>query len=221
MQQFPSEADVAYCRPSNHDADDYWEQVASLEKRVVRTKQLHTCTRGCLRTNRYSVLKCKCRAPWTLSQVDMVDEKGQWQPKRMYGYLNGYIPAITVNCRCNNDGKLLTNCEETNNITFYVTGYTAKKQGRSYNTSALLAKGLIYHYEDETYIHQIQEQTCMLLFRSVNILNRQQEMPAPMIFSYLMGWGDVVKSHHYITVYWTSFAEVLLNAYPALHRNGR
>ncbi|KZT07877.1 uncharacterized protein LAESUDRAFT_650065 [Laetiporus sulphureus 93-53] len=61
----------------------------------------------------------------------------------------------------------------------------------------------------------------MLLFRSVNILNRQQEIPAPMVFSYLMGWGDVIKSHHYVSVYWTSFTGALLKADPELHRNRR
>ncbi|TFY54236.1 hypothetical protein EVJ58_g8978 [Rhodofomes roseus] len=213
----PKDAEVAYSRPIHPDSAEYWEEVQRLEAVVARTKQLHVCGPGCLVTDKVSRQpKCKRRAPWPLSEDDMIDADGQWTPRRTFGYLNAWVPAISHNLRCNNDGKLLTNSRETNNITFYITNYTAKKQGKTYNSSALWAKGLAYHFADTSYLDELRERQRLLLFRAVNVLNREQELPAPMAVSYLMGWGDVYRSHHYTSIYWTSFISTLLHCYPEL-----
>lgn len=216
LLRVPANPEVAFCRPPHPDENGYEEKFKKLEMEVVRTKQIHSCSRACLRTDRRGVLKCKRRAPWPLSDTDHITEDGVWRSRRTYGYLNGYVPAVSVYCRCNNDGKLLTNTHETNNITFYVAGYAAKKQGKSYNSSALLAKGLAYHFQDSTYRHDLRENARMLLFRSINVLNRQQELPAPMVHSYLMGWGDTKKSHHYSSIFWPTFLVHLLRTFPHL-----
>ena len=39
--------------------------------------------------------------------------------------------------------------------------------------------------------------------------NREQEIAAPMIMSYLMGYGHRICSHHYVPIYWASFDYVL------------
>ncbi len=221
LTRVPANPEVAFCRPPHPDDPNYEDAARKLEVEVVRTKQIHSCSRACLRSDRRGVLKCKRRAPWPLSETDHVTETGEWRSRRTYGYLNSYVPAFSVYCRCNNDGKLLTNTRETNNITFYVAGYAAKKQGKSYNSSALLAKGLAYHFQDTTYRHDLRENARMLLFRSINVLNRQQEIPAPMVHSYLMGWGDTKKSHHYSTIFWPTFLGYLLRSYPSLRSINR
>ena len=214
--------EVAYSRPVDPSHPQYWKAVADLEAIIARTKQLHVCGPGCLVPNGASrELRCKRRAPWPLSADDAVNETGQWSPKRTFGYLNAWVPAISQNMRCNNDGKLLTNSRETNNITYYITNYTAKKQGKTYNSSALWAKGLAYHFNDSSYLHELHERQRLLIFRAVNVLNREQELPAPMAVSYLMGWGDVYRSHHYTPVYWTSFVSFLLRMFPMLRRSTR
>jgi len=94
--------------------------------------------------------------------------------------------------------QLCANATESNNITYYILMYIAKKQGKSYNASALLAKGLLYHFNDEdAYIMDIRERSRLLLFRS------------------LMGWGDVYRSHHYVPVYWPSFVAALFLRLPS------
>lgn len=37
-----------------------------------------------------------------------------------------------------------------------------------------------------------------------------------MVMSFLMGWGDVYQSHHYTSVYWSSFISTLIKAHPDL-----
>ena len=76
--------------------------------------------------------------------MDEIEEDGRWRQKRLYEFVNGYIPGILVNARCNNDGKLLTNGRDTLNILMYTTLYLAKKQGISYNVTAVMAKGYAY-----------------------------------------------------------------------------
>ncbi|OCH89790.1 hypothetical protein OBBRIDRAFT_813030 [Obba rivulosa] len=77
--------------------------------------------------------------------------------------------SILLNARCNNDGKLLTNGADTKNCTYYITKYALKKQLKHFNISAVMAKRYAYHR--------------LLLFCL--------ELAAPMVISYLMGWGDV------------------------------
>jgi len=59
----------------------------------------------------------------------------------------------------------------------------------------------------------------LLLFRLVNAINREQELVAPMVVSYLMGFGEVYRSHHYSPIYWSSFVHFLYKYCPDLRRD--
>ena len=133
------------------------------------------------------------------------DEDGHWRAKRLYAYMNGWSPHIAICCRCNNDIKILTNGGDTKNVTWYVTGYAAKKQNKTHNMSAILARGYAFHLDHSAYVDEIRDNQRLLLFRLVNTINREQELAAPMVVSYLMGWGDVYRSHSYIPIYWSAF----------------
>lgn len=161
---------------------------------------------------------CKRRAPFEIADDNFVDKDGRWGMKRLYGFMNAWVPGITVNARCNNDIKLLTNSRETTNITFYVMAYSTKKQGRSYNLSAILAKGFTYHAKKTMYTDEIRDDQRKLLFRLVHAINREQELSVPMVISYLMGWKDSYCSHRYAPIYWTSFVTAMLEAFPELRK---
>ncbi|GJF00155.1 helitron helicase-like domain-containing protein [Phanerochaete sordida] len=136
----PREKDLAYNRPPNPNAADHAEQVRDFEVRLARSEQVHKCQiKRCMFPNKFGRLVCKRKAPFELAQDAFVTEAGKWGPKRLFGLVNGWCPHILVNARCNNDAKLLTNGRDTKNITFYVTSYAAKKQGRNYNMSAVMA----------------------------------------------------------------------------------
>lgn len=136
--------------------------------------------------------------------------------------MNGWVPGILVNGQCNNDGKLLTNGYDTRQVTFYTMVYAAKKQNRTHNLSAIMAKGYAYHIQqlnDSTsaeYIEQLRNEQQLLLFRLVNAINQEQEIAAPMVISYLMGWGDTYRSHHYTPIYWSTFVGFLLKNFPEI-----
>ncbi len=146
IKAIPREKNLAYNRPPNPSDDNYTQRLADLELRLARSEQIHTChVRRCLIQDKHGQYRCKRRAPFEVKEDDDIDEKGNWHPKRLYAYVNGWVPAILVNVRCNNDGKLLTNGEDTKNVAMYSTLYAAKKQGRNYNVSAVMAKGYAYH----------------------------------------------------------------------------
>ena len=158
--------------------------------------------------------------------MDEIEEDSRWRQQRLYEFVNGYIPGILVNARCNNDGKLLTNGRDTLNISMYTTLYLAKKQGISYNVTAVMAKGYAYHLEHlqdvgSNYVDDLRDIQRLLLFRLVHAINREQELAAPMVISYLMGWGDTYRSHHYTPIYCSSFIAVMLSVYPHFSNSKR
>ncbi|CAK5281207.1 unnamed protein product [Mycena citricolor] len=224
VKQLPVEKEIAYNRPPHPDASDYSAQLAAFERRVVRTEQVHTCDiRRCLVVTKSGRLRCKQRAPFQCAEEDFVHESGDWGPKRLYPYLNAWIPGVSVNVRCNNDMKFLTHGTATQSVAMYIVGYAAKPQMRHHNTSAILAKGYAYHVAHPNtmageLVTSLRDKQQLMLFCLIHAINREQELGAPMVVSYLMGWGDRYHSHNYVPIYWTSFVSALLRAHPLLKR---
>ena len=219
VAKIPHNNEVSYSRPPNPDRIDYDEEISRSELSLARMEQVHTCKpRRCLIYDRQNQLVCKRRAPFEISADDFITETGLCGPKRLYGYINAWVPSILINARCNNDGKFLTSGAETKNITFYVTSYAAKKQGKTYNLSAVMADGYAYHlnHPKPEYVDSIRDQQRLLLFRLVHSINREQELAAPMVILYLMGWGDVYRSHTYSPIYWSSFVSTLCATFPQI-----
>ncbi|KIL60603.1 hypothetical protein M378DRAFT_54503, partial [Amanita muscaria Koide BX008] len=173
--------------------------------------QVHVCVKGACR--RFDLAKgvwvCKRGAPWPESEVAIVNADGTWCPVRQFGMVNNFNPQVLVFVQCNGDIKLLTNGAETKNITWYITKYATKAQKRLFNASALLAKSLAFHFEDNKYIDDVRARTRLLLFRCFQGLNRQQEQSGPQVVSYLMGWDDCILSHEYVPLYLSSLRSYL------------
>lgn len=161
IEKIPHNNEIAYSRPPNPDLDNYDGEIQWSELALARMEQIHVCKpRRCLVYDWHNQLVCKRRAPFQLLDEDFVTETGLCGPKRLYGYVNTWVSSILINARCNNDGKFLTSGAETKNITFYVTSYAAKKQGRNHNVSAVMADGYAYHldYPKPKYINSIRDQ---------------------------------------------------------------
>ena len=98
IKKVPNDVEVAYSRPPNPSSDGYEESVVELERRVVRSKNLHTCEmRRCLVPNRKGGLVCKRRAPFSIAEDDFFNEDGTWGPKRLYEFMNTWCPTLSVN----------------------------------------------------------------------------------------------------------------------------
>jgi len=224
IKDIPKNNEIAYNRPIHPDSPNYNERLQAFELQLARTEQIHTCKlRRCLFPNRHGVIECKRRAPFKCSFEDFITETGEWGPKRLHPYVNGWVPAILLNARCNNDGKLLTNGADTKNITFYVTNYAAKNQTKTHNLSAILARAYAYHatHQDASKFDSLRDEQRLLIFRVMNAINNEQELAAPMVISYLMGWDDVYRTHHYTPIFWSSFIGSLFHSFPELKERNR
>ncbi|KAF8120372.1 hypothetical protein EV363DRAFT_1190816 [Boletus edulis] len=183
---------------------------------------MHTCTRAtCLRYNKHGQLTCKRRAPWELSADVEIDYLGRYKIKRTLPFMNNYCPAISATFCCNNDIKLISNGADTKDVMWYTTGYQSKKQGKNYNISALMAKTLLYHEAKINIDHRdnILDQNRLLVFRCQHAINKEMEMSAPQVISYLMRWGDRICSNHYVPFYWSSIQRHIQDVYIELRPN--
>jgi hypothetical protein len=217
IRAMPREADLAYSQPLDPHSSTWEKDTTDLERRLVRSQQVHTCKKDvCLRLGKKGKWICKHRAPWELSEDDVIDEKGRWKSKRTYGFINGYCPAVSLTLKCNNDIKLLTNGEDTKDAAWYQTAYQTKKQSKTFNMSALLAKTLMYHTQQSAYLDDIRERNRLLVFRCFQTINRENELSGPQVIMYLKGWGDVIRAHNYTPIYWSALATRLLKAHPCL-----
>ncbi|KIO14871.1 hypothetical protein M404DRAFT_118815, partial [Pisolithus tinctorius Marx 270] len=184
-----------------------------IERQLVRSQQLHTCSRAtCLRVTRDGLV-CKQRAPWPLSGDDYVDKRGNWGPQRMHGYINAYCPALLTMMWCNNDLKINTNGVDTKDVAFYITAYATKKQKKSHNLSALMASALPYHINNPKY-DDVCECNHLLIYRCINVINREAELSGPQVMSYLMGYGDTFTSHNYVALYTGPLFSTIKELYP-------
>jgi len=217
ISRIPKEASVSYLRPLDPQIAD--EAAMTLqEHKTARTVQLHQCSvTTCLIVIK-GRLQCKRRAPFPLSVEDWVKETGAWGPKRFCAYLNNWNPTMMKAIRANHDFKLIMNGVETNIITWYITNYMTKKQQRSSNISALLAKRLAFHNTQAVDQGDLNSLNKRLIQHCANALTRDMEFSAPEIIAYLMGWGDRYESHIFTNIYWDAIEGALKIVFPELQK---
>ncbi|KAF7313012.1 ATP-dependent DNA helicase [Mycena kentingensis (nom. inval.)] len=203
---------VAYCRPEDPRLPDYPRRRDESERRTAITAQKHQCRLNSCQVQHNGRYECKRRAPWKEAPDDWVLPNGECGPKRSYGYMNGWNPPLQQVTHCNQDMKFISNGADTKDITFYITLYIAKRQIQAANASALLATSFQFAKEREMRAQQSlaqrqrdeesREANNRLLVQCANTLNRQQELSAPEVISYIMGWGDRYISHTFVPLYW-------------------
>jgi hypothetical protein len=130
--------------------------------------------------------------------------------------MNNWNPSILLSTRSNHDIKLITNGEQTKDIGFYISMYATKKQQRSSNVSALLAKAYAFHTTHERTTTDLTLLNKRLIQRCANSLSREQEFSAPEVVSYLNGWDDRYISHHFENIHLASLMALLKKTYPLL-----
>lgn len=210
------ESSVSYSRPCDPRKAGYSQAAKQAELRIARRVQRHKCSKESCLVVKKNRIQCKRRAPFEVSNRDYIDEDGTWGPKRTFGYINNWCPPILQCIRANHDIKLITNGSETSDISFYISLYVAKRQSKSSNASALLAKKLAYHRHRERYNYDITRLNKRLLQRCANTLTREQEFSAPEAISYLMGMGDRLISHHFVTIFWNAVIAMIKKRFPTM-----
>jgi hypothetical protein len=206
---------VSYSRPMDPRKSDALI-LKTVEIEIARTTQFHQCSfANCLKIVKGRTV-CKRRAPFPLAGDDWVDVNGNWGPKRLCGFINNWNPPLLMALRANHDTKLIMCGAETNTLTWYITNYASKKQQRSSNVSALLAKRVAFHTLEEKRRTDLTDINKRLIQRCANTLSRDREFSAPEIMSYLMGWGDRYESHYYVGISADAIIRALKEKFPGL-----
>jgi hypothetical protein len=212
---------VSYSRPLDPRKPMDVSAMESTEANLARTTQYHQCSfSNCLKIIKGRSV-CKRRAPFPLANDDWVDSNGGWGPKRFCAFLNNWNSSILMTVRANHDVKLIMSGPETNTLTWYITNYAGKKQKRSSNVSALLAKRVAFHTVEERRRNDLRDVNKRLIQRCANTLTRDREFSGPEIISYLMGWGDRFESHNYVAIYTDAIMSGLKERFPGLRRSGQ
>ena len=160
------------------------------EQAIARSTQYHQCSySNCLKVIKGCTV-CKRRAPFPLAKDDWVDTDGSWGLKRLCAFLNNWNPPLLRTLRANHDTKLIMNGGKSNVLTWYITNYASKKQQRSSNISALLAKQVAFHMAEERRWTDLTDINKRFIQRCTNTLARDGEFSGPKIMGNLMGWGD-------------------------------
>jgi hypothetical protein len=207
--------EAAYSRPWDPRKPDVNTTLPRRLKQLARACQYHHCDGRCWVYKKGRKF-CKRGAPWAMAADAWVSETGHWGPKRISGLMNNFNPTLLATLRCNHDIKLITQGSATRNIIWYITNYASKKQQKSSNASALLAKRFAFHAKEENKNPNATDRNKRLLQRCANTLTRDREFSAPEVVSYLMGWGDRFESHFYVNLRWDVASRALINAYPDL-----
>ena len=212
MLSVQREPNPAFSRPIHPRQPNYEAKSKDFEDRVARMVQVHQCGQACMKL-RNSQMVCKRKAPFELADEAWINDRGDWGPRRTYPYLNNWNPSILQCVHANHDIKLITNGKDMKDITWYISDYSTKGTKKSSNISALLAKTFIYHRWDSEQNSELTQINKQLIQQCRNTLSQDQELSAPEVVNYLMGWGDRFISHHFETIHWQSAHNLLLQTY--------
>ena len=213
----PKTAGISYSRPVDPRTASIDESEES-EKKLVRALQYHQCSLAACLQIIQGQTRCKRRAPFKLAPADWANENGEWGPRRLCRFLNSWNPTIMRTIRANHDTKLIIGGDgQTATLTYYITNYATKKQQRSSNASALLAKRIAFIRTEERRQTDLNKLNKKLIQSCANCLSRDREFSAPEIMSYIMGWQDVYLSHHYVSIYWDAAVTALKRTFPGIN----
>lgn len=216
IEALPKQNNFSFSRPMHPRSPNFSEHRSSELKKLARSLLVHVCKgHGCTRQYGPSS-RCKRGAPFEVSDEAWINERGQWGPKRLHPYVVNHNATCLLLLRCNHDIKLLTNAHDSSGIAWYITLYATKKQQKTSNASAVLAKRLAFHRAQELKDAEVDVLQQRMMNRCANALSREQEFSAPEVVSYLMGWGDRYISHHYVTIYWDGVVYALKARFPQL-----
>jgi hypothetical protein len=220
LEEIPRVPAISYSRPMDPKLVDA-KEITKQEHKLARTVQLHKCSLSSCLKMIGGRLRCKRRAPFKTAPDDWVEASGEWGPKRFCAYFNSWNPTLLRAVRANHDIKLILNGGMTKSVTWYITNYATKKQQRSTNITAVIAKKYAFHKKAEKRNQDIKKVNKLLIQRCANALSSCHEFSAPEIASYVMKWGDLYESHTFAPIYWDSAMIALKQVFPELAERHR
>ncbi|KAH7908088.1 hypothetical protein BJ138DRAFT_980360, partial [Hygrophoropsis aurantiaca] len=128
--------------------------------------------------------------------------------KRLHPWINNFNDLVIFLLRCNMDIKYIGSGEAAKALVFYITDYITK--GTLPVHVGLDAVQYAIKQNDRKFSHQQHttdkdEKAKSLFTKCVHAIMARQEMSHQQVMSYLIGGGDVYKSHLFSLLPWCDF----------------
>ncbi|KAI1792867.1 hypothetical protein LXA43DRAFT_886761, partial [Ganoderma leucocontextum] len=121
------------------------------------------------------------------------------------GLVNNYNPTILEAMRCNMDIKFIGSGEDTKAVIYYVTDYITKSPLKTYISYAALERAVKNFHASQSSDYDNATIAKRLLRKCAFSLTSNQELSAPQVAAYLLGYDDYYTSDDFANLYWTSF----------------
>lgn len=174
--------------------------------RLVKSCQRHTHTHSCYKHWRGGDERKQCR--FNLDESHHVERTtidpitGEVEFRIQDGMVNNFCVTILRAIRSNMDIKFIGSGASAKAILYYITDYITKTQLKAhvaYQTmQAAVQKLERRNQSDDDFTLKAKR----MLVKCANALISQQELSAPQVVSYLMGYGDHYTSHRFRNLFW-------------------
>ncbi|KAJ7232430.1 hypothetical protein B0H12DRAFT_1011941, partial [Mycena haematopus] len=212
--------DVRFERPpliqdylDDPDAFDtlYVDQVTRLVKEYNWHEHRETCWKHIRNGEPRDDTTCRMRINGlTSSETTIEPESGSIVLKRLHPRISNYNETLTFLFRSNNDIKYVGSGEAAKALVYYITDYVTKAElpvhaGLSAIEAAMQKTEL--QYQDQ--VPSADRLGKSLLIKSLNAIMARTELSHQQVMSYLVGGGDVYRSHEFSTLIWNNAEKYL------------
>lgn len=134
-------------------------------------------------------------------------ETGELEFRVTDGMVNNFCETILLAMRCNIDIKFIGSGQSAKAVLYYITDYITKSQLKAHTAYSALKTAVLKlrSEQNETDPEDYAYKAKQLLIKCANSLISKQELSAPQVSSYLMGYGDHYTSHSFHFLHLPSF----------------
>lgn len=132
------------------------------------------------------------------------------------GMVNNFCETILLAMRCNIDIKFIGSGQSAKAVLYYITDYITKSQLKAHTAYSALKTAVLKlraeenDTEEDDYAYKAKR----LLVKCANSLISKQELSAPQVAAYLMGYGDHYTSHTFRHLHLPSFQAYITDHMP-------
>jgi hypothetical protein len=173
---------------------------------LVNSHNIHKHTITCYKySKKQDNPVCRMRMPRKIENTSSIDiESGEIRLKRLHETINNFNEYIISACRSNMDIKYIFSGSDAKALVYYITDYVTKSSLSFHDTFSLVLKAIQsfekYKLPDNINM-SAEEKSRRLVLRCYNTLASQQELSAPQVASYLMGWSDHYTTHEFANIF--------------------
>ncbi len=173
---------------------------------LVNSHNIHNHTITCYKySKKQDNPVCRMRMPRKIENTSSIDiESGEIRLKRLHETINNFNEYIISACRSNMDIKYIFSGSDAKALVYYITDYVTKSSLSFHDTFSLVLKAIqsLEKYKLPDNINMsAEEKSRRLVLRCYNTLASQQELSAPQVASYLMGWSDHYTTHEFANIF--------------------